>query len=252
MRRIKNTFMNQIYSTLTEIRQELTSRWSNKDLKAKVSDFLQNDYPFDFFENGQYAFFSRDIMTPNYEFYYFMDIVRSLKLTPILFEYNGKFVAKNANKYHTCRLYFCDMVNGEIQKIEIKKIVDFNIWEGKMMHEIITKDDIFLKEVHRKLLVEHFPEVSSNIFDITNWFNKKRYVDQYYYRHFLSLFIRNGVLFENFLFDDKGESDFIKNKLLPSFDFVKDFFKVKPLIFPSLPIENEKNNSWLYYPHKKK
>ena len=238
--------VKNIYSNFSDIKKELKIRWENKELEKEIINFFNNEYPFNYFKDGQYAFFSRDIITPNYEFHYFMDLAKDLNLKPVLFEYNGKFVAKNLTKYYSCKLYFYDTNK---KNITLDKIVDFNIWEGKPMHQIITKNKNSLKEIHTEMLEQKFPEISSNIVDITEWFNKKRKEGNFYYTFFLFIFIRNGVLFENFLFDDKDESLFLKNKVLPSFDFVKNTFGIKPLIFPLLPIENEKDPSWLYYPH---
>ena len=64
------------------------------------------------------------------------------------------------------------------------------------------------------------------------------------------MFIRDNILFENFLFDEKEESKFTLDKFLPSFKKTIEIFGVKPLIVPLLPHEHEKSDLWFSYDEK--
>ncbi len=106
-----------------------------------------------------------------------------------------------------------------------------------------------LVDFHHKLLAKRFPNEYLMTNDISEWFDKTKNLDLYYV-YYLSLFVQDYILFENFLFDDTEESMFTRDKFLPSFEKVIQLFGVRPLIVPLLPIEYEKSNAWFAYDEK--
>jgi hypothetical protein len=230
-----------IYTPLSDILVELERRRNDKDLIKKVEDFLQEDKINDFgdFEDVKVVF-NRPLITPNKELKYFFDIIQDLDLKPLFFEYNGVFVSRNKDKYNICHVR-------NAKSLRKLRFVDFNIWEGKLLKDIMIKSQVKLHTVHREALCALYPGIDTNIFDITDWFNAVRHKTEYYYLHFLAHFICHGVLFENFLLENPHERDFFEKKVLPSFNKLTEIFGVRPLIFPLLPIENARLENWLWY-----
>ena len=68
-----------------------------------------------------------------------------------------------------------------------------------------------------------------------------------YYFVFFSLFITNGILFENYFSQDKSEYDFFCRNIIESFNKVEEYFGVRPLIVPLLPLRTELAREWLWY-----
>lgn len=240
--------VNDVYTPLSEAKEEIWRRWNDKELRKKVEDFLGGDIP-EIFKNGPSAVLVRDIITPNNEFNFFMDIAPCIDLPIVLLEYTkSKFVAKNANKYHLCLPhYYCGIGKKGGTKIRKEKIIDFNITEGKKLNSIKTFQKQSLIEYHHDLLFKKYSELKQeNIFDLFDWFNDHRNINGYCYLHYLALFICFGVLFENFILGN-GEKDFTEKNILPSFHKLVEIFGVKPLIVPVTPIEYENNLFWWYY-----
>jgi len=241
--------LDEIYTTLEEAKNEIKRRHKDIELKKKLDSFWGENKP-DFINNdGPRSVLSKSIMTPNLEFKYFLDISKEIGLGICLWEYhNGKFVCKNQEKRHLGKMFFYHghgKKNGN--KIDHKNIIDFNKEEGKKMNQVYTFCDKNLVEFHHKILKEHFPDENFNIKDISEWFDKTRYLDAYYL-YYLSLFIRDHILFENFFFDgEKEESKFTWDNFLPSFKKATEIFGYKPLIVPLLPHDHEKNHFWLSY-----
>lgn len=238
------------YLTFSQIQSELEKRRSNNELKQKVEEFLGDDFPHFLIDTeNPVAIISRAIFSPTMEMHYVMDILKSYQLEPKLLEYPGKFVSVNPEKLHLGKLrYFSKTKKGKTSR-RVKTIVDFKKYDGRPMSEVETLDGVLLRDYHNRLFLNQFPE--SQIHEITDWFNKvrKKHGD-YYYLGYLSLCIYHGVLFENFLFDIECEKEFYSKKILPSIRKAEEIFGVAPLIHPVIPLKNEADNSWLYYPDK--
>lgn len=240
--------IEDIYTPLSEAKKEIERRWNDVELRKKVEEFLGGDIP-EIFKDGPSCVLVRDIITPNNEFRFFMDIATELDLRIVFLEYTkSKFVAKNINKYHLCLPHIYNGVDkNDCAKITKEKIVDFNTMEGKVLGNITTIQDQNLIDFHHTLLFEKYPEIQKeNIFDFSDWFNGHKNIDGYYYLHYLALFICHGVLFENFILGN-GEKEFTEQKILPSFFKLAEIFGVKPLVVPATPMEYENNLFWWYY-----
>lgn len=241
--------MNEIYTPFSLLKAEMQSRYADPELQKKVRDFwAENPFPYNFDEPR--AMLSREVITPNRELKYFLELANGLDAKPLFLEYpEGKFVAKNKGKYALCKLAF---LPGADDPAESCKIVDFNTWEGKRLSDVQTTWSQPLVDTHRELLTEEYPAMSGNVVDISEWFNKTRGLGEDYYLHFLSLFICHGVLFDNYLLSDDAENEFFFEKILPSFRKAKELFGVRPLIFPLLPIEHERDPHWYAYDSRHK
>jgi len=238
---------SMIYMQYSSIREELDRRWNDKELRKKVEDFF-GENSMDELRLEPRAVLSRTLASPNAELLYFLDIAKSLDLKPLVLEYPDKFVAKNQNKYHLARMFFYRKA-ADLRSFPVyaPKVIDFNEHEGKKFSEITTLWGESIAEFHHNLLFQAVPEIKGKILDFSSWFDSARISSKFYYLHFLALFVCHGVLFENFLIDDKEEDEFIREKFLPSFKEVERIFGVKPLIFPLLPFDGEKHQHWLSY-----
>jgi hypothetical protein len=245
--------LDNFYTPLSEAKKEIWRRWNDKELREKINKILKSDI-LDSFGNEPRAVFCRYVFSPNFEFNYFLSIAKMVKLKPLALQYSDdKLVAKNTPKYHLCKMFF---YNGDGKKfgdkIDTLKIVNLNKWEGEKLNNVQTLHNENLVKFHNNLLKKSIGEKNYEIFDFSDWFNeKKKAFKKYYYLHYLSLFIRNGILFENFLTNDE-ELLFTKNKVLPSFNKVQEIFGVKPLIFPLNSFKSEESRSWYFYPEKTK
>ena len=116
------------YSTYSEIKIELDKRRKDKELEARVREFLGSDFP-DFLVDSKepYAFVSRAIFSPTMEMRFMMDMAESYKLKPMLLEYPGKFVSVNPEKLHLAKLRFFERTNREKMKYRVLNTIDFQM-----------------------------------------------------------------------------------------------------------------------------
>ena len=239
----------EIYTPLVEILEELEKRRNDKILAQKVKDFFVTTPGFIGNEDSRYAFFSRPFITPNTELRYFLDIIPLFNLSPLFLEYPSKFVLRNREKRSLAELCFMeDFAVNPRANFECERIVNFKEWEGKDLLEVQTMWGESLHDFHQDLFCYAFPELKDRVIDFSEWFNVARRENGFYYLKYLALFIQNGILFENFLSNDPDEINFFKEKVAPSFEKATEIFGVKPLIFPLLPIRDEKSPVWLSYP----
>jgi len=242
--------LENFYTPMSVAKKEIWSRWNDKELRKKVDNFLSPGI-LEIFKSKPRAVFCRYVFSPNFEFKYFLDLAKIAGLRPLCLQYAcNKFVAKNTPNYHLCRLFFYDG-DGKRggSKIDTLKIVDFNKWEGERLDEINTLKYGNLVDFHNELLKKAFPGEDYEIFDFSKWFNRAKQRSEYYYLHYLALFVCHGVLFENFLTNEE-EIEFTRDKVIPSFNKIQEIFGVKPLIFPLNPFKSEESPSWFYYSHK--
>ena len=239
--------LNTVYTPLSLIKDELNKRSENIELRNKIKVFFGENL-LKIMMDEQRAVLSRSIMSPNAEMLYFFDVVKELGLSPLLLEYNCKFVSKNSEKYNLCNLPFVnfDSVKGDLSIVR-RKVVDFNKNDGKTFSEINTLWGVNLVDFHHDMLRICNPSYNNCIYEFSNWFNKTRGLTEYYYLYYLSLFVCNGVLFDNYMLNDVEERKFFYANILPSFNRVKELFGFKPLICPLLPIKSEKSVLWMSY-----
>lgn len=195
------------------------------------------------------AVICRSLATPNREFAKYLQLARSLNLKPVVLEYHDKFVARNPEKYYLCKLTFYEKRrDASLMPSKSYKIIDFNTQEGQKIDNVQTIWGESIIDFHHHLIVKKYPQLENSIHDITDWFNQRRYITKYYYFHFLSLFIQNSILFDNFLVQDPQECAFFTEKVLPSFHRAEEVYGAKPLIYPVLPQKRAHQKYWYSYP----
>ena len=97
----------------------------------------------------------------------------------------------------------------------------------KFMHEKIENPDdaLWIDRHHRGNLLEH-------------------------YKDFLALFVTHGILFEDYVMEDKHEAQFVRKVLRPACHFIQRRFGLRPLIVPLVPKTFESDRFWLSYPEE--
>ena len=103
-----------------------------------------------------------------------------------------------------------------------------------------------LMEIYKSLFKELLPNETVAFWDSSKWCEENGKSPKEYYKIFFLLFVTHGVLFENFLLNEE-ESEFSKNVILPSLEWVMNETGLKPLIVPIDPIDTENDNYWYYY-----
>lgn len=238
--------VESVYTPISLAIRTLHERQSDLALKKKVDDFfLEHGVPKPLLDDLR-SVVSRCIATPNFEMKYFLELSDTVGLKPLILEYPGKFVNVNPDKYHLAKMYFVASQNRHLV-IEKKNIIDFNITEGKYFSEINTLTGESIIDFHHRLFEKVHDDDFVNIHDFSEWFDKTKNTQDMYYFVFFSLFITNGILFENYFSQDKAEYDFFCKNIIGSFNKVEEYFGVRPLIVPLLPLRNELAKEWLWY-----
>lgn len=235
-----------IYTNLEEAKKEIWNRWNNKELRKKVEEYLGNDIP-QVFLNEPRAVLFRNIISPDFEFLYFLESAKRVGLKPLGLEYvEDFFCTRNSDKLGLCKLNIFDKrdKNGDVV-IRYNKIVDLMSSDNKKFCDIKLKDGQNLTEFHRRLLGES-EGVDLEIFDMSQWIKNNGQKAIEYYKKFLAFFICHGVFFENFV-TDESEAEFENNVILPAIDAVKKDFDIQPIVVAL--VKNPKDSYWWCYPN---
>ena len=238
---------DEIYTPLKEAREEIMRRWEDKELMKKVEEFLGNDIP-DFLQDSPKAYLARHIASLNFEFLAFEDLANDVGLNFILSEYlDDRYLSINSLKHCLGKMFFHTGTNKNGGKIFIpQKVVDFNHADKKIIKDVETIAGTKLVDLHHKILCEEFPQIKFNIKDISDWVNRNGKTPDIFYPKFLALFLRNGILFENFLLN-KEEKKLTETIIVPAIAMLEKQFGYKPLIVRIFPKEKESDPFWYYY-----
>ena len=238
-----------VYTRLQEAIDTLKNRWEDKNIEKFVWGYIGQDLP-KLYQSGRKAAFCRDIYTPNNETRKFINIIANLNIQPIFGEYReDKFTVNNHTKYALGRMAFYSgpKRNGR-SDIIYRNVIDFDYNNGKKIKDVKTLWGQSLIDFHRELFFIEYPSFNKTVFfDISGWFKKNGGSARKFYKKFLTLFLRNAILFENFQID-KSEFSFTKDIFLPAFFEIWKQSGVKPLIVSIEPTEEEENIFWLSYP----
>jgi hypothetical protein len=248
--------LKDIYTPLSEAREEVWRRWNDKGLQREVERFLEKDIP-DFFRSEPRAVLAHHVATPNREATRFLNIARESGLDFVFAEYGeDKFTPQqNPDKYYLGRLMLYNekgRKGGE--RVSGVNIVDFNANNGKRLNQVETLWGEGFVSFHHRIFQEVFSSsYLGNVHDISGWLKRHGGAAQFYYLHYLALFVCKGILVESF-FADKREIDFIDEVVLPVVSKLKETFGVKPLIVPLFSVHSAKDSDdyvgtrWMHYP----
>ena len=197
---------------------------------------------------ARYAVFPRQVATPTHEVRRFLSIAEAHGLEPLFFEYHAdRFVTRNLCKFSLARMRFTD--DPDHKGIDcVLTTIDIQAAQGRPLGALSTLWGEPLVTFHHKLLRESCPGLDDGAFyDGSGWFRSYGGTPIHYYRHFLSLFISQAVLFETYLMD-REEARFTTDIVFPAFKYVRDTFGRKPLVVRLDPQGMEGHPFWLSYP----
>lgn len=150
-----------------------------------------------------------------------------------------RFLSRNESKYSLGKLHFAKGINKKgDQIIETLAVVDFNGIDHKLLSEVKTLWGQGMVDFHHELLFKTHPEFQENIFDLSNWLKNLGGNSKSYYKKFLSLFLKDAVLFENFLLES-DERNFTNTVVMPAIKEIAQESGYKPLIVALEPTELE-------------
>jgi hypothetical protein len=246
-------FNGLLYTPWREALEELERRRTDAKLDEYLKELLPRGIPECMRGKKSMALF-RHIATSNYEIHRFLITADALTdLFPLVLEYtDDKFNDRNVGKYFLGKLCFHKGMNKNGQSMwEAIRIIDFNGSNNKPISSIKTLWDEPLVKFHHQLFAAAFPQFAGSASDISAWLHGFGPSAKDYYKPFLSLFLRDAILFENFNAEEK-EVPFTKEVILPAFlDIMKDTGK-KPLIVTLAPTDIEGDQFWHSHPYKEK
>lgn len=231
--------VESMYTTLSEAKTEVWKRWNDKELRKKVEEYL-GEIPGPFRRQPRVAI-SRNIITPNQELLYFLDLAGHTNLKPIGMEgIEDKFCTKNYDKVSLGKLSFLKNKKAGRHSSESNhvNIIDMANSDGKRLCDIKTLWGEDLVDFHRKMLESY--GINMEIFDDFKWFKhvsgKSEILE--YYKKFFAFFICYGILFDNFIVK-RNEKKFTDEIVTKSFSEIESIFGVKPLVVPLLPRDDD-------------
>ena len=243
--------VDDIYTPLEEAKREIQRRWNDKKLEKKVEEFLNNDIP-DFLKDSPKVMLMRQLQSPNLEFERFRNMACAIGLESVLPEFvQDIFVKHNSLKFHLGKVHFYVGKDGDDKKeVLTHEIVDFDKSQGQQIREVETCFGCKLTEFHHNMLHTEFSDTQEKIKDMSLWLEKVGKDAKEFYLKYLTLAVRNGVMFESFLLN-KEEKSLTTKVVLPAIIRIEEEFGMKPLIVRLLPKETENDLSWSYYDKSK-
>lgn len=250
----RDAFNAYIYSTWSEALVELERRQQDPLLTDKAHALIPNGVP-EVMAGKKNLILFRHIATPNYEVARFLACADALadRANPLILEYTkDKFTNRNDWKFSLAKMSFHKGHSKDNEMIvENKTIIDINDNNFKPIHSISTHWGQQLVDFHHELFETQYPMFKDSTFDLSDWLHELGPSAKDYYTAFLALFVRDGILFENFMVDGKEEI-FTKEVILPAIIAIEKATGKRPLIVPLEPTNIEGDRFWLSYPYTHK
>ena len=242
-------FDKVLYTPLSEAYDEIERRRRDPHLERQVSEFLGGNI-LEPLRDEPRAVIARSVVSPNYETRRFDEVVRTHGwIEPLYLEYHADtFTPNNRSKHMLGRLFF-NYGTGKHggMKLDSLNILDFACSNGKRFSSVKTLCGQGFIDFHHDMFDACYRKLSHTFHDTTSWLYNYGKNAKTYYPALLSLFIRNGILFENVLLNEE-ELSFTSRILLPAFISVYRRFNLKPLIVPLVPTDVEDSRLWMCYP----
>jgi hypothetical protein len=239
--------VNDIYTPLQEAKAELERRWNDPELRKRVEDYLGDNLPLPLRSEPR-ALCTFHVATSNWAFFHFWKASQEIDLRPLVFEYTDDlFVTTNFDKVSLGKMVFYHGRNDNNEMITSSEhIIDLcGKNEKKKIKDVETLWGESLVDFHHRALNTFYEGLE--IYDGSEDYHKLGKNPKEYYKYIFAFYIRNGILFENYLLTSK-EKKFTEEVLLPAFEFVWKKFGVKPLIVPLTPQNEADGKHWWCYP----
>ncbi len=246
--------IDYLYTSQHEAREELIKRRKNQKLKLAVRRGLHPSFNTvaHMFESPKAVMF-RQVATPTHEILRFIRMAKHMKLTPVILEYYGDKFVSAGNPYKRSLgkmpIYQHTGIDGR-DIVHYRNIVDFNAYTGKPLSAVQCKDGTTLIRFHHILLnqLARF-STEKQCVDATEWFEAMGDYAQGYYRQFLTLFVRDAILFE-YIDPAESEQQFARDVMIPAFHSVEAQYAHRPLIVRLVPKNKEARQFWDSFPKK--
>ncbi len=239
----------RIYTHLSDALKILDERRKDKDLVSKIEGVLGQDIP-EVLKKEKCGVLFRQIATPNKESRMFVSITRHNNLKSVFFEYlEDKFTSNNEFKHSLGKLkvfFGFGKKGGHITKYP--SVINFNESNGLKLKDVKTADGKSLYDFHKEIFNRYKDSQQIEFLDASGWYDSHGGDASTYYTHFLMLFVAHGILFENFLFNEK-EGDFTQKVVLPALENVEKIIGLKPIIVPLVPFDIEEDENWYWIHH---
>jgi hypothetical protein len=234
-----------MYVPLEEAREIIRKRWHDSALRRQVADYV-GEIPA-FLRDRPRAVLARHVATPNFDFIRFSEAAKNVDLEPVCPEYTGdKFCTLNRDKLLLGAMTFFQGINKAGKEISVScKVVDFMRFDGKPFTSIETLWGEDFLGFHHRLLRTLLPEIE--ITDNTEWLTAMGGKPALFWPRLFALFICGGILFENFHGEGR-EAEFTRLIIRPAVEEVKERFGLSPLVVPLVPVEEERQPFWSWYP----
>ena len=246
----REAFNAEVYSTLEQALVELEKREGD----SKLDDYIRKNLPCGLpgvMQGKKSMVLFRHIATPNHEINRFISLGDALEsLQTLILEYSeDKFNDRNEAKYFLGKLRFHKGHSGDGHAIfENLNIMNFNESGNLPLSRVLTHWGQGLVNLHHELFDNCYKDrVNISVSDLSEWLHTCGASARNYYKPFLTLFLRDAILFENFLVEAK-EKSFIQQVILPAFLEIEEEIGYKPLIVPLAPTEIETDHFWYSYP----
>lgn len=224
------------YYSLNAAKEHLVSRQADQALQREVMKVIGKP-PLETFGEKQFVAISQHVATAKWQDVRFTEAALEAGLVPIWMEYtHDSFCSANGDKNALWSL-FVYSGNGKRggPKLQKYKVIEDPVpCEKKRICDITTISGESLVELHHRIRKAVFtPEIAQSVVDMSNWLTIHGGRAELYYKAYLSLFVLNGVLCEDF--DEfPGQRDsyvqFRERVFLPSWEWVLRTFGYTPLI----------------------
>lgn len=224
---------------------KIWQRWDNIALRMEMEKFI--GFVPKAFRDQPRAMLARQVASPNHENFRFSELALSTGLKPLWWTYSGDvFCTASKEKIHWGKMVFYrgKDKNGDPMRANIS-VIDFHASDKKPFTEIMTNWGEGFIDFHKRIFTSSFP--NSEIWDATPWYLERGQEPKKYYLYYLALFVCHGILFENFLETGK-EQPLTENIVKPAIAEIEKRFGLRPLIVPLLPLKEENNLYWMWYP----
>lgn len=246
----KEAFSAYVYTPLQEAIAQLKERERDPALTAYVQSKLYQGLP-DVLKDKKSLILFRHVATPNYEISRFLAVADVFsKFNTVILEYlDDKFADRNENKYFLGKMRFHKGLNKDGNPIfDHSMLINFNESNNKPISSILTKWGQRLVDFHHGMFKKRFPMFEDIHHDISPWINAHGTTAKEFYKAFLSLCLKDAILFENFLTNAK-EGSFTKAVVLPAIREIEEESGYRPLVVNLEPTSIEEDHFWLSYPH---
>ena len=242
-----------VYTPWREALQELSFRKNNVIIEEHIKKILPGGLP-ELMKDRRCMVLCRNVATPNFEARRFLTCADVFsELEPIILEYtDDRYVGANDIKKSLGRLCFYFGRNNHGQpKTKHLNIIDLDRSNGKRISSINTIWEESLVDFHHSLFREVFPYMHNNIQNASTWIRSIGSSAPEYYKAFLSIFLKNAILFDNFL-TTTNEAKLTREIILPAIIHIKKSTGFKPILVALDPIHTEGDSFWLSYPPETK